>query len=513
MTTGWHSSLDDLIDVALQDTFSADLGTNLRYWSQRPGSEDRQQEEISLMMNLTQPTSYHTAGNGLTLSPMDHRAIQYYSTAFSGTHVLDTPASFTNNQLLQLSGDAAVVMRLLLATSFNEMSHVPPDTGQEMGQLAEQHFQAGSCLFAHIIGRGEKSQEDHLSILASVFLSYIYLSRRKAAARESIRTLSKIISKFASQIKLYETYAEPEPGSSQVISIPSRKRSLLSRLVRWNFFKDIQMSFHGCGGDFASYINRMQNHTEELHYNSYALLDEDWTQPISNADALEFIQSSSVMHCIYNVFTIMHDINEYSENPDVQAIAKRIRIKIERFERTYASLIHLASSHVEPRNPPLINIDFTIARFHAIIIYFFRASNSTSETWSRRLTIPPITVQRAMTALLTIAYRTFNSPLPTVRERLHWPLFMAGIETQDPIHRSWILSHMRRSALRTALKRVISRQEKTGNRLPMQVIKYIASNVDDEWGDLIEGESLGIPGSLMVLEEPSDGNDNNFCLW
>jgi hypothetical protein len=50
-------------------------------------------------------------------------------------------------------------------------------------------------------------------------------------------------------------------------------------------------------------------------------------------DVLTVIQNSSVVHCIYNVFAIMQDVNDYSQNPVNTEKMNQINNKIQRFER------------------------------------------------------------------------------------------------------------------------------------------------------------------------------------
>lgn len=150
------------------------------------------------------------------------------------------------------------------------------------------------------------------------------------------------------------------------------------------------------------------------------------------------------------------------------------------------------------------------------MIYFFRASLSAEGLQSALNGDTPGTVAASLSSLLKIAHRSFDSLIAGIHERLQWPLFMAGIETQDPIHRSWILSHMRQSALLTALKRVYIEEAKTGCRLSMGSIKETLANVD-AGGDLTTINRTSAWGSTNSLLDSSsvfeDSGDNNLCLW
>jgi len=82
----------------------------------------------------------------------------------------------------------------------------------------------------------------------------------------------------------------------------------------------------------------------------------------------------------------------------------------------------------------------------------------------------PPEYQKCLKTLLTITSRTFASRNSELYDRLQWPLFIAGIETEDEIYQNWIsmLSSGRAAA---ALERVLNAQNVAGKRLTMHEIR------------------------------------------
>lgn len=54
-----------------------------------------------------------------------------------------------------------------------------------------------------------------------------------------------------------------------------------------------------------------------------------------------------------------------------------------------------------------------------------------------------------------------------------WPLFLAGIDTEDPIHHEWIMGKMEDRRMSGALQQIWDVQRRMGRRLEMRVVKKL----------------------------------------
>lgn len=84
-------------------------------------------------------------------------------------------------------------------------------------------------------------------------------------------------------------------------------------------------------------------------------------------------------------------------------------------------------------------------------------------------------IKQYVETILTIVERTFESRGTELHDRLQWPLFLAGIETQNPIYRSWIKSRLSTDSAVGALQRTLDAQELAGRRLKMVEIRELLS--------------------------------------
>lgn len=127
----------------------------------------------------------------------------------------------------------------------------------------------------------------------------------------------------------------------------------------------------------------------------------------------------------------------------------------------------------KPRDRVLINADYDVVLFHALKVYYFRVNTSDSDT-----TEIPSDVQLALKNMLDIIQRTFASKSSDLHDRLQWPLFLAGIETDNGIYRNWIVSNITSRRAREALQKTIDHQSCSGKRLAMSVIKALLCESD-----------------------------------
>lgn len=119
-------------------------------------------------------------------------------------------------------------------------------------------------------------------------------------------------------------------------------------------------------------------------------------------------------------------VNDLEQNPTTEEIEQQFC----ELEKTYCSIFQLGAMDLETRSRFLVNADWIFSCFYAIRIYHFRYTTLNEDLHTR-----PKVVKRALKSLLNIAQRIFFKNDEEDYERLHWPLFMAGTETSDAIHR------------------------------------------------------------------------------
>jgi hypothetical protein len=140
-----------------------------------------------------------------------------------------------------------------------------------------------------------------------------------------------------------------------------------------------------------------------------------------------------------------------------------------------------------------MNADYDVVLFNALRVYYFRATLSDLEAET------PPEVEAALESLFFVIERTFASKNNDLHDRLQWPMFIAGIETNNRIYGQWILSKITKNRARAALEQTIDVQSFTGKRLTMSEIRALLCDGDsDELGNL-PLERSSFLGAIMEL--------------
>jgi len=462
--------------------------------------------QATTSMFMGQPLSYYhiSLPNSLTLSTNEHDALRHYQTTFSLYRTTKDPKWSTHKVLLSFGSQNAMVMHLLLAVSINDQSLRRRE--EHAAEVAQSHFRAGALMLTDLMANYTES--DHVPLMAAYFFLYLYMSKRKSIAPQRLKQLSLTVLEF---VKSHELDARclgrstslPQSEASHLDAF--KYRSVLARLIMWTFDEDVKCSFQGHGGDFARYLTAKGERTKEVYDASRNALITHWGADYPNSQMLDDDQNSTVLEFLWAMMAVWQDINDLTQHPD--SITSGLDNRIEQsfallqvvsavrrsprdsniFCQKYASVFRLSSEITRPRPRVLVNADYDVVLFNALRVYYFR-----STIYDLGMETPP-EIQTSLKILLTIIQRTFASKGTEMHDRLQWPLFLAGIETSDPIYKEWIFSRITSSQVSAALRRTLDAQDLCGQRLKMPEIRDL---LYDNEGLILEGDN----GFLQSIE-------------
>jgi hypothetical protein len=165
---------------------------------------------------------------------------------------------------------------------------------------------------------------------------------------------------------------------------------------------------------------------------------------------------------LYKSFIVYHAINELSEDVQTEGLEDESKEKkLIDIEENYSPIFILANSAGQERPRLWQNADWVASLFYAIRIYYFRCKNPDSHA------LRPLLIEKALSSLIGIAYRTYTSSPSELYGCPQWPLLIASAETSDPIHRDWILKNMSPDIYKGALEKILAAQEAIGGRIRM----------------------------------------------
>jgi hypothetical protein len=112
----------------------------------------------------------------------------------------------------------------------------------------------------------------------------------------------------------------------------------------------------------------------------------------------------------------------------------------------------------------------TVSFYYALQIYFYRSQNP---AFGKRPI--PDKVQSALRKLISTAYYTVAAGPVQLLERFQWALLIAGIETNDPVHRDWITANIADNNMKCVLQLILDAKQTCS--ISMQEIRQLVSGV------------------------------------
>ncbi|CZR60847.1 uncharacterized protein PAC_10743 [Phialocephala subalpina] len=383
--------------------------------------------------------------NALMLNDLEHKALQHYSTSFSASFTKKHPKWSTLSMLLRIGSSKAMVMHLLLAVSLNDLALRRHD--EDLRAAARTHYREGASQLIEQMTSG--TEPDHIGILATFWFFYLYKMKWMHVDVEYMNQLSRTVTGHIEKHKLdalcYNTYSTAaglyiSERSSQ--SITPRDSSVVALMITCLYYQDIKYGFYYCGGKLAEYLNSDKSKLGTIYDLGRSALALNWGTEYP-----------------------INEVADDNENYLMLKMNSELNILVEDINKKYTPVFRLAATTTKPRTRTLVNADLSIAYFHAVRIYLFRC------TPGKPSAPCPTDIQQSLRTILSIAHKTFASEDDALFHRIEWPLFIAGVETNDSIHREWIQGKLGESSIGTALDQVLQVQQMIGRRVGVEYMR------------------------------------------
>jgi hypothetical protein len=386
------------------------------------------------------------------------------------------PLWSTNAILLQVGAHNSMVMHLLLSSMFSEMTHDHPKANLFL-RAAQQHYRAGVSMLVEVMSGTQ--EPDHIAVMAAFWFLYVCSRRRKEMTFQMMAQLSMAVKNHIEMFNLHNLIAAPRSSDRDALSkagasttLSPKQQSLLARLIIWTYYLDVQYSFRGCQGAFARFLQTNSSSADEIYDRSRSVLELNWGAAYPPSEAVDDMENSATLELLYKLWKLVQRVNDASQAFEpIATWGPEIEQQLSNIETEYSTVFRLANTPIIPRNRLLCNIDWVVAHFYALRIYHFHCTCAPADK-------SPKIVKDALASLLSVVQRTLCHGVTDQTDRLQWALFLAGIETEDAIHREWILSKMLvRGQLRETLLAILSEREKNGGtRVSAHVMREMMYN-------------------------------------
>ncbi|CAF3449348.1 unnamed protein product [Fusarium graminearum] len=442
----------------------------------------------------------------IPLSPLDNIALDHYSNAVTRSFTPKSPKWSTLTMLRSISISEPMLMHLLLAVALNDMWCRGKQSDPELQEAARQHYTAGEGLVADMRNTVFKSKTDpgavatnHLQICTAFWFMYMYQTRMPDIDSEYLGRLSLAVAAHVRAYGLDELCTNGSvaatSGDAEPTPFSAADGALIASVMIGLYFEDVKYGFYRCGGWLAKHLNcnkTQLGRVYDLGRNALALY---WGAQYPLGEFMIDLNNYTNLKFNSELHIILQDINSTFSCTKYDAEAEKLfTSQLDELGARYAVAESITegnqnkgaasspsdkvpSGQSRPASVEVVCTGVGAAYFHAIRIYIFRCAVEPQggET--------PPQILRSLKAVLQIARSVLKSECRDLEaaggtreneeifHRLEWPLFIAGVETQDVFYQDWIVRRMYKTRIKKALESVLEEQARAGKRVGVEFMR------------------------------------------
>ncbi|KEF57634.1 uncharacterized protein A1O9_05552 [Exophiala aquamarina CBS 119918] len=225
-----------------------------------------------------------------------------------------------------------------------------------------------------------------------------------------------------------------------------------ARMIIWISFLDGGAALNGIGGVFNEFLGQAMDGLagdevqsliqgfRTIHRHSHAAFRETWGASYPQAQLLEDMEIRHMFYLYGECGQLRYLLSklavvDWRNSPKAKAYLKRVACALNDVTVRYGDILEVASSLqlVEgcPRRRYVTNIRFVVPQYNAVLLCFFRIARRRRPLNYRQ--------RAALRVILDLAHQAHSDVGEEGILQVAWPLFVAALETDDPVHRAWIL--------------------------------------------------------------------------
>ncbi|KAE8326667.1 hypothetical protein BDV39DRAFT_176844 [Aspergillus sergii] len=362
-----------------------------------------------------------------------------------------------------------VVMHMVLAVGGREMEfHRQLQPGYEVGTSSSLwHYSNALKLMAHAIGNESANRLNVDSTYTALFLMLFYEQKygdEKCAGLIHHLDGAALILKqqYSRRTGLFPAASRAHCGwalsSHAHGSTPTDHLSLYAaRLLMWmvnfatsaaSYGLDSQlhatlyklMTMTTVEGQAGNYIRLLETF-EQLHHFSSPLYRVVWGKEYPQSELLDDLENRNIFFlegaCVQLRFIVAQLAKfQDAETEAATRWASEVELSIESIRNRFCDLIEVAeglSVATDNSHRLVPNLRRVVPLFYAVILYFLRLRSGQSQSLCPRQV-------EALRHIMNLSFQAHKYDGEKAMVRIAWPLFMVALETNDHLHREWVLS-------------------------------------------------------------------------
>ncbi|KAF3806040.1 hypothetical protein GCG54_00004365 [Colletotrichum gloeosporioides] len=396
----------------------------------------------------------------ILFGPLEQDALYFFENVFSKL----SPKTFLWSKLaivLHHAYDDAAIMHLLLASCLSTVARGHSD--HQVLRTAKSHFKRGTTRF--VDGIQEHSYNHAQAFMVFWLLQLTYRAIWDGKSRSAMKNLStalvnyvhrhRILELFGSNRGLFESLSGSASAegdfaadSSSLNPVAMAKKSLLASLLLFTAYEDLDSEFCGSGGQFAELILSGNDTSRSLFACSRNIHADFFGSSYPWEELMDDVERSRPLELHFFSNICLNRLNRaHACGIDVEEL-REIEAILHTLREDYSAIFKLAEAPYSAGRK-LIETSYSIvAHFYAILVCVLvdMASTAPSESLQREFAVAKDNLLRV---IFRMATQCTDNP---VMWRNQWALFVMARESNDEIHRDWLLHKLGNSSYAAALK-------------------------------------------------------------
>ncbi|KAI8711898.1 Zn(2)-C6 fungal-type domain-containing protein [Fusarium sp. LHS14.1] len=399
------------------------------------------------------------------LSPLDHAVIHYFRFTLP-TLVDSKPPEHSGPAIVWVLAEKdPMVMHSVCALAGRKLCEreaFPADEARARLSLAVEHYTAGLRLLHGAVQDGDRSSDMNY-ILATLWLTMAYeqqfgdgcgvgLSAHLQGAASLLR--GRIRQDLEVVLTKGGLSGDGDGWLQEALELEGAISPLTCRLIVWIALVDGGAAINGLGGAFNKLLGQCLFDQDKDSVISWLkgfnalqrrsdLVNAEVLAPLySQGELVEDLQSSHLfclqaesgqLRFILSELSTIASLHADDLETQTQAAGCAIHDVGTRYSELLrtASLLNLQEMDSLRQTRFVINLRFIASLYHPVVLCFSRISHEKAALTSKQ--------RLALREIMSLASKAHKDQGDEGMIRFAWPLFVAALESDDMIHRSWIL--------------------------------------------------------------------------
>ncbi|EXF75216.1 hypothetical protein CFIO01_12411 [Colletotrichum fioriniae PJ7] len=402
------------------------------------------QLDQSKALSLFNPSAPGMGACSLNLSSADHEAIRYFRTSFAKQNHTKNPDYSLYSIMFDIAQTDPMVMHVVLALGGRELEFRRNKNAEEARgpKTPIQHYSSALRMMADTIGGEDNGQLDLDAVCTGLYLMLLYEQKygdapSPEANRKSLALTRRGKDASGSRLSLYS-----------------------ARMLVWIALHDAAAASYGLGGQLNCALHKIMGALdgqvgsgisspfqpldafERLHRFSNPLYRSMWADSYPQAELLDDVENRNVYALLgacgqlrFMIAQLANLIHEDDTSQQQRVMA--VDVTIQQVGWKFTELLEVAaelSISTDNSHRLVANIRGIVPHYHAVVLEFLRLT---------RFDATPMLSARQRNALreiMNLAFQAFKHEGDEAMTRIAWPLFMVALETDDLLHREWVIS-------------------------------------------------------------------------